>query len=258
MAKTVFESPASAGAMREKNPDNFNPGIQNLRYRVDETIYIWSVARRTFFVSQTLFPRLELKGCGNGERFVLAAKISDPVPQVSPDLERGGARVDYSDGWRAAIGMLNPNNTSTDPWAETPGGLSYGTNLIERGLWPSLNNPPKEDEVKKAEAGRDKRYRQMCNEAIRLGATSRRGLQDYLQEHEDVHEAMDALGLEADWHRKNVVTRPCPNCGDSVPPSVAYHRSTVTGNLCVIDPERAYKAKAITKAEYEELVTAPA
>lgn len=252
MAKTIFEEGPSAGAMRQRNPDNFNPGIQNLRYRVDTTVYIYSVAKRPFIVSQTLFPRLELKGCVNGERWVLAAAISDPVPQASPDLERGGARVDYHDGWKVAIGLLNPMNVGDDPWAQTSGALSEGTNLIERGLWPSLNKEPKESEIRRAENLRDRRYRSLCNDAIRLAATSRRGLQDFLVQHEDVHEAMDALGLDADWHRKNVVTRPCPNCGDAIPPSVAFHQSSA-GVLCIIDPQRAMIAGAIDKARFEEL-----
>lgn len=252
MAKTIFEQGQSAAAMRLKNPDNFNPGIQNLRYRVDSTIYIYSVAKRDYSVIHTLFPRLELKGCTHGERWTVAATISDPVPQASPDLERGGARVDLHDGWRTAIGILNPLNFSDDPWMETASGLSVGTNLIERGLWPSTSKEPKEQEIVKAEAMRDKRYRRLCDDAIRLGATSRRALQDYLAEHEDVHEAMDALGLESDWHRKNVVTRPCPNCGDPISPAIAFHRSTV-GTLCIIDPHRAMIAGAIDKARYEEL-----
>lgn len=253
MARTIFDTGYSAAEMRSKNPDNFNPGIQNLRYRVDETIYIFSCAKRDFIVSQTLFPKLELKGCNNGERFVLAATISDPVPQSSPDLERGGARVDLHDGWRVAIGLLNPLNASDDPWMETASGLSVGTNLIERGLWPSMNKDPKDVEVAKAEAYRDKRYKRLTRDAIRLGATSRKGLEDFLTENEDVHEAMDALGLHADWHRENIVTRPCPNCGDHIPPSASYHKSSVTGELCIVDPARA--ESAMGKAKFKQLTT---
>lgn len=259
--KTVFETGPSAAAMREKNPDNFNPGFQRNRYRVDEEIYIFSTAKRDFEVSQTLFPKVTLRGCRSGERFVLATVVPDPVPQASPDLERGGARMDYEDGWTAAMGLLNPEiPQGMSDWkaaAEAPT-TSIGVNLLAQGLFPSLTNPPKEEDVRAAENVRDKRYRRLCDEAFRAAATSSKKLSDFLREHEDVHDAMDALGLEADWHRKRQVTMNCPNCGDAIPTNVAFHRSSVTQKLCILDAERAYKSKAITKEEYEELVTAPA
>ena len=121
-----------------------------------------------------------------------------------------------------------------------------------------MTNPPSEDHLKKAEKFRDKRYKWITDAAFKAAAKSSKALSDFLAEHDDVHDAMDALSLTADWHQKRQVTRLCPNCGDNVPSSVAFHKSSVTDRLCVIDPERAYKSRAITKEEYEELVTAPA
>jgi hypothetical protein len=241
------------------NPDEFNPDLGNTRYHVEGTVYIFSTAKRDFEVSQPLFPRLTLKGCTNGERYVLSATVPNPVPQASPDLERGGRRMDYHDGWMCAIGLLYPESGFRD-WIKggQSDGISEGTNLIAQGLFPSPSNPPAESDIREAENFRNRRYKRLTDAALKAAAKSSRALADYLTLHEDVHDAMDALGMSADWHRKNEVLSSCPNCGDKVPSTVAFHKSTVTDRLCVIDPERAYRAKAITKEEYEELLTTPA
>lgn len=258
MAKTIFEKGESAAAMKAKNPEEFAADLGGTRYRVDQTIYIFSTAKRDFQVSQPLFPSLTLRGCRNGERFVLSATIPDPVPQASPDLERGGRRIDYHDGWMCAIGVLNPESTSRDPFVGAWGAnISVGNNLIAQGLFPSLTNPPREEDLRKAEEFRDRRYKRLCDEAMRAAATSSKKLSDFLRQHEDVHDAMDALGLKADWHQKREVLSKCPNCGDDIPASVAFHKSSV-GVICVIDPLRAFKAGAIDRARMEDLLTTPA
>lgn len=257
--KTIFEKGLSADEMRRLNPDDFSANMGNTRYRVDRTIYIFSTARRDFGPLQsTIFPSLTLCGCKKGERYVLAATVPDPVPQASPDLERGGRRIDYHDGWMCAIGLLNPESTSRDPFLGAEGAsISIGNNLVAQGLFPSLTNPPKEEDIQKAESFRNRRYKRLTEEAFRAAATSSKKLSDYLHEHEDVHDAMDALGMKADWHQKREVLAKCPNCGDDVVPGIAFHKSSV-GILCVIDPEKAFKAGAIDRARMEDLMTAPA
>lgn len=244
--------------MRAKNPNEFAVNLGNARYKSERPIYIFSTSRRDIHISQTLFPNLTLVGCHNGERYVLAATVADPVPQASPDLERGGKRLDYHDGWMCAIGMLNPESTSRDPFiGAASAGLSQGTNYIAHGLFPSWSNPPSEEDLRKAEGFRDRRYKRLTDEAFRAAARSSKHLADFLYQHEDVHDAMDALGLTADWHQKRQVLAKCRNCGDDIPASVAFHKSS-TGILCVIDPERAFKAGAIDRARMEDLLTAPA
>jgi len=258
MAKSVFEKGVSAAEMKRLNPEEFSANLGNTRYRVESTIYIFSTAKRDFEVSQSLFPGLTLRGCRNGERYVLAATVPDPVPQASPDLERGGRRIDYHDGWMCAIGLLNPESTSRDPFIGAEGAsISVGNNLIAQGLFPSLTNPPKEEDLRKAEAFRGRRYKWLVDEAMRAAATSSKKLADFLRQHEDVHDAMDALGMKADWHQKREVLSKCPNCGDEIPASVAFHKSSA-GIICVLDPERAFKAGAIDRARMEDLLTMPA
>lgn len=258
MPKTIFDSPQNQAELQKRNPDNFNPNIGNVRYRVDEQIYIFSVARRDFPITQTLFPKLLLKGCEPGQRWCIATIIPDPVPQASPDLERGGSRIDIHDGWRCAIGIVNPENPTPDPWVNAESGsLSVGTNLVRQGLWPSHSSTPDEADIKRAEGLRDRHYRRLTDGAMAAARQSSAKLSDYLREHEDVSDAMDALGLRADWHHTRIVQSVCPNCGDSITGGVAFHQSSA-GVLCILDPEKAFKAGAINRERLEDLMTAPA
>ena len=247
MTATIFETGVSRDETMKANPDGFNVIIQGRMIRDPfRYIYVFSTAKRPFGpLKNALFPALNIRGCGPTQRYVMAAKIADPVTQWSPDIERGGQRPDEHDALLAINDLLNP------------GGASENCNLIARGLFVSLNEKPTEAEISKAEQARDQRYLELVSKAQRLEASNPRALNEFLVEEPDVYGAMDALGLKATWHKTPEVTSTCPNCGDQVKTGLAFHKSSVTDRLCVIDAERAYKAKAITREEYEDLVTAP-
>ena len=260
MTNTGMNSAMTKSAMRGANQEAFNPVINGRSFRPPlRMIYIYSVAKRAFTLRKPpLFPKLHLAGCEAGERWVRCTSFGDPILQPCPDQERGGTRIDDNDGWVEAIDMLNPGNFTMDPYAGSTNPTFFtntltGTNLIAEGLFPSLNDTPTEEEIKRAENARDKHYQHLTKEAMRLYALGAKQGNEFLQRFPDTHIAMDALGLEATWHQTNTVKQSCPNCGDSIKPGMAFHKSSVTDRLCVIDAMKAYKAKAITRDEYEEL-----
>lgn len=257
-----FDDKRTQSAMRGANPENFNVFFSGHSMREPKRIiYVHTVARKPETVTRILFPRLQLRACERGERYVTCCAIPDPICQTSPDQERGGSRIDEHDGWRAAIDMLNPRNFSADPFlgSNNPDFFANrnGSNLIALGFWPSLNAEPAEAEIRLAETNRDKRYRWLARESTRLAARSKKDLDEFLQTYPETYTALDALQIKTDWHTPQTVTSACPNCGDEIKPGLAFHKSSVTDKICVIDPNKAYKAKAITKDEYEELITAP-
>lgn len=251
MAATIFETGLSAKETEKANPEAFATIIQGRMIREPlRFVYIHSTAKRSFGpIHHRLFPRLKLKGCGPTERVTMCAKIADPVTQWSPDIERGGQRPDEFDALTAANDVLNPAGM-------TENNSSDNCNLVARGLFVSLNEKPTEDEIRNAEAARDKRYLELVTKARRLESTNKQWLDDFLTEEPDVHAAMDALGQTATWHTTPLVMAICPNCGDSIKTGIAFHQSSA-GVLCVVDPERAFKAGAITRERYEDLITAP-
>ena len=258
IATLAFGEKKTQDAMRGANHENFNVFFSGHNMREPRRIiYIHTVAKRSFGpLTRTLFPWLKMAGCENGERYTTSTAIADPVAQASPDQERGGTRIDEHDGWRAVIDLLNPQNLTVNPYSGDANPDFYanrsGQNLIAEGFWPSLHSIPPEAEIKAAEERRDKHYKYLTKEATRLAAISTKELNEFLQSYPDVHIAMDALGLEANWHTRSVVRASCPNCGDVVNQGIAFHLSSA-GILCVIDPARALKAGAINRDRYEEL-----
>lgn len=251
---TGMNSKLTKDAMRGANPEGFNPVVNGRMLRSPlRRLYIHSVAKRSFTLRQPpLFPRLELRGCINGERYVTASSFPDPIPQISYDDARGGNRVDDNDAWICLIDLLRPGNFTMDPYSGSDNPDYYAnrmkTNYIVEGLFPSENEVPTEDELKQAEKVRDRRYRWLAQEASRLAAVSTKSLNEFLEINPEVHIAMDVLGMVAPWHSKNEVRVDCPNCGDPIKQGIALHMSTA-GVRCVIDWRQAYENGSIKKDE---------
>jgi hypothetical protein len=249
-----FTDPLAEGPMHTQNPDLYDPQMPRM-YPIHRHIHIYSVARRSFPMKHVYF-KGELKGCKNGERYVKCYSVPDPPQQISVDCERGGKRVEVEPrdeaGWRVAIDILNPNNPSLNPYFQPDAqqvalyAVGQNVDLIKYGLFPSLNDPPTEQELERAEAYRDKSYKDLVDEAFQEQASNPQNFRNWLKSHPDITVAMDALGFKADWHSKQEVKMDCPNCGDSIKAGIAFHKSSA-GVLCVLDKERAIAAGAISR-----------
>lgn len=244
-----FTEPLSQSVMRSSNPELYSTDMPRM-YPIYRHINIFSVARRDFEKKHVYFNGT-LKGCKNGERYVLCYRVPDPPQQVAVDVERGGKRVEVEPrdeaGWRVAIDILNPNNPSTNPYLSlnaqqaTLYAIGQGVDLVRYGLFPTLNDEPTEEELQRAERARDAEYSRLVDEAFEEQASNPQGFRTWLRNNPDVYAAMEALGVQADWHRKVEVKQECPNCGDQIKAGIAFHKSSA-GVLCIVDPVRAAKA----------------
>lgn len=260
-----FTDPLSESPMRAANPDHFDTRMPRM-FPVHRHIYIYSVARRSFPRKHVYWSATAmingvsapgLIGCLKGERYVLCGSIPDPPQQLAVDAERGGWRVEVEPrdeaGWRAAIDLLNPNNPSTDPYAQLgPNAAAYystgeNVNLIKYGLFPSLNDPPTEAELLRAEKCRDDAYAALVDEAFQEQASNPQGFRAWLRAHPDINIAMDALGVEADWMNKVEMKVACPNCGERIRQGVAFHVSN--GKDCIVDWKKAYEAGRVKRED---------
>jgi len=245
-----FNDPRTQQEMRAANPQNFAPRMPRMR-KPDRLIHIYSVARRAFPKTSNMYFKQPFKGCLKGERYVLCGSIADPPGLIGPDEANGGQRIfeepGENSGWRVAVDLLNPNNPTMDLyWGDNGAlgaffGTSANSNLVAQGLFASFDNPPLEREIVKAEETRDNRFRYLVDEALRLEGFSQKELQQFIQDNPDVHAAMDALGLEAPWHKRHEIKQTCPNCGDSIKAGIAFHKSSA-GVLCILDKVRAAAA----------------
>lgn len=255
-----FTEPLSASVMRKENPDLYQSNMPRM-YPIHRHIHLYSVSTRDFTVKHPYFKGI-LSGCHKGERYVKCYSVPDPPQQIAVDAERGGFRVEAEPrdeaGWRVAIDILNPNNPSLDPYYQLSAGQAayFATgkdvDLVKFGLFPSLNAPPTEQEIQKAERARDDSRQALVDEAFQEQASNPQGFRLWLRQHPEVYDAMEALGVEADWMSRPEAKMKCPNCGDSIKAGIAFHKSSA-GTLCILDPERAFKAGAIVKERYEEM-----
>lgn len=244
-----FTDPLSEGQMKTQNPDLFEERLPRM-YPIHRHIYLYSVARRDFPKRHVYF-KGKLQGCKKGERYVLCYSVPDPPQQISVDAERGGKRVEVEPrdeaGWRVAIDILNPNNPSTNPYFRPDGeqaaiySIGQDVDLMRYGLFPSIHNPPLEEEIVRAEASRDKSYADLIDEAFQEQASNPQNFRNWLKNHPDIGTAMEATGTVADWFKTPETKQSCPNCGDIIKAGIAFHKSSA-GVLCILDKERAAKA----------------
>lgn len=258
-----IDAPASRREIQKENAENFNPIINGRMLRNPlRKLYIHSVSPRTFVVrNPPLFSKLELRGKEEGKRYITCTSLPDPIIQVGADNERGGNRLDDNDAWAAAVDMLNPlcaSHQNVDPYTGSGNPDFYanrlGMNYIVEGIFPSFNEVPTEEELKRAEDSRFKRLQWGVKEAKRLESVSRKDLDEFLQQNPWVHQAMREFRMKASWTSDIEMSTICANCGDDIKPGLAFHQSSA-GILCIIDPERALKAGAINKERYKELTT---
>jgi hypothetical protein len=242
-----FTDPLSI--MKETNPDLYSTSMPRM-YPIHRHVYIHSVARRDFQVKHVYY-RGTLPGCHKDERYVTCYAVPDPPQQLSADVERGGKRVDVEPGdeagWRVAIDILNPNNPSNNPYFKPSPqqavlyAVGKDVDLIRFGLFPSLNQVPTEEELRKAEAVRDETDQLLIDEAFAEQAQNPQAFRSWLRAHPEIYDAMQRFNVQADWMKKSEAQQSCPNCGDTVKAGIAFHKSSA-GVTCIIDQERAAKA----------------
>lgn len=218
-------------------------------------VYLYTISKREFTVNRPpLFRSLIIPACAKGERYRLVRAIPHPFPQPDVSPENGEPIVHYHDAKLVAQDICNPDNLSLDQDAymkvTVDTRLGMGVNLSRQGVFWSLNNPPSEEELAAAEKRREAYYRMIFDQANGLAASDPRGLQDALTI--DHHMAAEYFGRESSWHQVLKPMAECPNCGDNVKPGVAFHKSSVTGDICIIDRARAKAAGVAVDEEPEE------
>jgi len=256
-----FDDPEVQSLMIKGNQGTWDPRIdRNMLREPDRMIHVFSVSKRSFTIDRApLWVKLHLKACGPNERYVAVAHVPDPLMQVVHNTENGRKRAEAHDGLRAAIDLLNPNNPTNDPyWRPGPEmaalfGSSKGCDLFAQGLFLSLHETPLEEEIARAEAERDGRFRMLIAHADSLEHTNRKELEEFLRGEDgaDLRLALDYYGQQREYHKPMQATRSCPNCGETIKAGVAFH--ALPGGLwCVIDWRKAVDAGVKTKSDVPE------
>jgi len=231
--------------------NNIDPGAFR---KPDFHVYIYNVANRPF--ERRLppqIPLLNLKACPEGKKYVEVLRLSHPFEQADRNIDTGEVLMRYHDARKIAQDIVCCGAANMD--AACPEAIASGVDYRAKGLFWSLNNPPTDEEVKKANKRVEDFFRARLERNVALEYSNPKELQDRLGE--DDHLAADYFGEEYSWHKqrvKKVTAAPkveCPYCGDQIKPGVAFHKGE-DGELCILDWKRAYEAGKVTLKQVPE------
>lgn len=187
-----------------------------------------------------LIRHLRIAELKSGERYTLVTKFAHPVNQ--PDVDATDQRINHAhNAQRVAQDVVNPENTTMDQDASLAPEHSFaeGNDYGKLGVFWSLNSPPKDEEVAKAIARKERFYRARLDQCRALEASDPKSLYAYLTTTD--HVAADYFGEEFSWHKVTRKPAACPNCQEPIKAGAAYHRNA-DGVLCVIDWQRTVEA----------------
>src|ERR1700723_863620 len=225
----------SAGMARSKNT---RPLLQNQFGREAEYhIYVYSVSDYEHKIEKPWFHGTKiLKGKKSGEDYTVVMSI--PHPLMLPKEDFNSNTIDFvpTSGMAIVNDILNPDND-----------ISGSNNLARRGVFYSMTNPPKPEEVKAAVGKMETHFRGLLEKARVLELSNPKELNELLTA--EYHQAAEYFGEEnLSWHKKQTRPVACPNCGESIKAGIAFHRDA-SGDLCILDWGRALKAGKATREQ---------
>jgi hypothetical protein len=220
------------------------------------TVYLHTISKRAHEQPNPVYGNVIIPACPKEKRSINFMKITHPVAQwmVNPDNVSGPLVPKYCNATGLALSICNPSHVGNDlaaqdnalpDWARISSGEC---DLGRQGVFASLNEVPTEEELRKAEARRLAYYKFRFEEANGLLRSNPRQLQEILIL--DHHMAAEMFGVDVEWHRVMTPKIECPQCGEKIKESLAFHY--VNGVKCVLDWERAYLAGAVKKDEVPE------
>jgi hypothetical protein len=123
---------------------------------------------------------------------------------------------------------------------------SFGQNLDDLGVFWTVNNPPKPEEIAAARAKMEVTYRKLLQAATDLETTGR--LQDITPL---MRIAASYFGEDRPWNRIYKKVLECPGCGEPAKPGIIRHPCGF-----IFDPDRALVAGMITKETHATMMAA--
>ncbi len=215
----------------------------NLNRKPDHMVYVYSIVNRRFERHRPpSFPLIVFEPCPEDQEYKLAGAFPSPVNE-SVWMEDRNFNVGMY-GKQFVRGLLNPSGTDVDrPNAGEASWSGATTDLTRRGLFMSLNHPPKPEEVQECRRKLEKHLRWLLQNGDELDRNNRR--REIGPEH---HAAAEYFSYKANWHYTQTAPTPCPSCGEMVRPGLAYHMNAMN-QACILDWKRAVAAGVKKAAE---------
>lgn len=246
--------------MTKANNQEFNFfGNQFLSSREPEYfVYLYNVSETKFTVNRSpVVAEMVLRAKESGEDYKLVGQFPQPLLVPVGNLDSNEIELKPVDARRFAMDICNPDNWGLDQNAviDPKQGTSGGTNnLGKKGLFWSLNNPPKPEEVKMAVNRMESFYKSKLEEARTVEVSAPAKLSETLSpEH---HQAADYFGEQFSWHGKKSKPADCPQCGARIQAGAKFH-PIEGGGFCVNDWDAAIKAGVRSRAQAFEATEDP-
>lgn len=229
---------ATAAAKSMERGSNAIPNFAidaNFNRKVEYFVHMYNVGERPHRLTNGLIKNALIPGVKQGEKFIKCFSLPNIVNQVWQDPDTGQLRTYGEDGRRVMMDLINPANMGIDQDFELPPDqiVSQGSNLAVWGLFWSLNDPPSQEELKKATAKMEKHYRRLIAEADAFDRAGKRG--EILEIH---YIAASYFHYKGSWNTIVEVPVECPLCGGPMKKGVAVHIGA-EGCGGVIDWDRA-------------------
>lgn len=253
-ANILLDSPLAAAKSREltqqTNADTLPIALvdfsrdPNIDRPPDYFLYIYNIApieHRLF--KPPLAPIFDIAACPVGDPYVCVARIPNIVNQKHVDAYTGQVHNTGTRGEALANDLLNPANSTNEPWREVNDWANVGTDLTVRGCFWSRENPPSATDLAKAKSRMEAHFQRLVEEGNMLFNSGKQN--DISPDH---HQAAMYFGLQTSWHRHYDAPVACPICGENIKSGVAFHRNEA-GGVCVLNWERAVSAGVKTLAD---------
>ena len=150
-------------------------------------VYLYNISPLTHEKEHPILKNVVLPECELGEKYQLAFSIPDlmVLTMVSVDGLPVYGKIETQaftqDGKRVAMDIVNPENLGLDQKLVVMSSTSDGTDLGKRGVFWSLNNPPRASEIKAARLRMEKHYKEILEKISVLLMTSVRPFADRLE-----------------------------------------------------------------------------
>lgn len=170
------------------------------------------------------------------DRYHYVTSLPQPFLMAKFNDESGMVGYVETDVRRVVVDLIDPDNLTLSLDASDSirpdQRFSFGTNLAEKGVFFSLNNPPTKEDHDKARARMEKYYNRLLEQIQTLELTDKAKMSEALAGNPDYAFAADYFGKMLSWHKPQTRTEECPNCGEGRQVGRLFHISS-DGGLCV-------------------------
>jgi hypothetical protein len=254
---TPLSRPDLSASMSRANNQDWVFVTQN--YLLNRTpeyfVYLYNVSTMEHKVSRPpMLREMTIPARKQSDKFVLATRFPQPLLVPKGNVDSSEIDINALDARRFAMDLINPDNWGLNQDAVISQISGQGNDLGQKGVFWSLNNPPKEEEVKAAYARMEKHYRFLLEQARTVETSNPKSLPDVLSpEH---HIAADYFHETTNWHSKPVHKENCPRCGMPATSGAAFHMLE-GGGICVGDWDQAIRVGVRSRAQAYEATDDP-